>query len=60
MARLLIWLREHTFITYMIALLLMVLAPVGLFFSAQAGATVWIWALLGMVVLGNLLVLAIN
>jgi hypothetical protein len=60
MQKLLTWLREHSLRGYTIALLVMALAPIGLFFAAQAGATGWIWVLLGLVVLGNLLVLAIS
>jgi hypothetical protein len=60
MQKLLTWLRDHTLRSYAIALLMMALAPVGLFFAAQAGASGWILFLLGLVVLGNLLVLAIS
>ena len=50
-------LREHTQQVYWIALLFMVVPPMLMFVAAHRGADGWIWALLGLVVFGNLLVL---
>jgi hypothetical protein len=52
------WLAEHQFEAYAMALLLMLLPPVLLYYAAGAGPA-RIWALIGVVVLGNLLVVAI-
>jgi hypothetical protein len=51
------WLQEHTFEANLLALLLMAVPPVLLYFAARQGALGWIYALLGLVVLGNILVL---
>jgi hypothetical protein len=60
MTQLMQWLHKHNFWAYLLAFLLMILPPVGLYVAAQAGATGWIWALLAMIVLGNALVLLIR
>ena len=60
MIRWLKWLREHAYQAYWIALLFMVVPATLMFFAAQSGANGWIWALLGFVVFGNLLVLWIK
>jgi hypothetical protein len=54
------WLRDHVFETHLIALLLMALPPAAMVFAARSGATGLVWALLGLVVLGNLLVLSVR
>ena len=41
-----------------LAFLLMILPPILLFYAAQAGAVAWIWVLLSLVILGNVLALA--
>jgi hypothetical protein len=47
------WISRHKFQAYLIVFFLLSLPPVAMYFSAQS--TVWIFALLAMVVLGNLL-----
>ena len=54
------WLGLHKYESYLLAFFLMVLPPVPMYFAAQQGAIGWIWGLIGLVVLGNLLVLLIN
>lgn len=54
------WLKEHIYETHVLAFFLMVLPPVGLYFTAQAGALALTWPLLGVVVLGNILVLFVK
>lgn len=51
---------RHAFETHTAALLLMLLPAVPLYLAAQQGATGWIWPLIGIIVLGNLLVLAVK
>jgi hypothetical protein len=60
MSGLLKWLQEHVFEAYLIALFLMVVPPIAMYLAAQRGADGWIWALLSLVVLGNLLVLSVR
>lgn len=50
-------LRQKTFAVHLVAFLLMVLPPVPMYYAAQAGATFWMAVFVGLVVLGNLLVL---
>jgi len=52
------WLSSHKFESNVISFLLMILPPVGLFYAAQAGSTGFIYALLALVVAGNLLAVA--
>jgi ABC-type maltose transport system permease subunit len=54
------WLRTHKFEAYLTAVLLMAVPPVPLYFAAQRGAVGWIWGLISLVVLGNVLVLLIR
>jgi hypothetical protein len=53
-------LQKHAFQIHLAAFILMVLPPVGLYFAVLAGSTTLIWALLGLVILGNVLVLLVN
>lgn len=57
MRKLLKWLQENSFEAHLVALLLMAVPPILLYFAARQGALGWIYALLGLVVLGNILVL---
>ena len=57
MAGIVAWLRAHKFETQVTAVLLMAIPPLPLYFAAQRGAVGWIWVLLSMVILGNVLVL---
>jgi hypothetical protein len=49
------WVNRHKYRLHSLALILMVLPPVGMYLAAQAGAVIWIWVLLAFVVAGNLL-----
>ena len=60
MSGLLKWMREHIFETYLIALILMAAPPIPLYFAARSGADVLVGILLGVVVLGNLIVLLVR
>lgn len=52
-------LRVNKFKLHLIALLLMLIPPVPMYFAAQQGASGLIWVLIGIVVLGNLLAILI-
>jgi hypothetical protein len=52
-------LRENKFQLHLTALLLMLIPPIPLFFAAENGAMGWIWFLIGIVILGNLLVIIV-
>lgn len=52
-------LHEHKFKLHLTALLLMLIPPIPMYFAAQNGATVLIWLLIGVVILGNLLVILV-
>jgi membrane protein YqaA with SNARE-associated domain len=54
------WLRTHTYQVHLLGFFLMVFPPIGLYFSVQAGALALTWLLLGLVVLGNALVLFVK
>ncbi|MEW5870569.1 MAG: hypothetical protein AB1894_14945 [Chloroflexota bacterium] len=54
------WLGKHPFEVHLIAFTLMILPPIPIYLAAQRGATGWIIALLGLVVLGNLLELLVK
>jgi len=58
MSTLLNWLSRNKFQAYGLTFLLIALPPVGLFFVAQS--TGWVIALLGLVVLGNVLAVLIR
>lgn len=49
------WLSDHKFQMHLLAFFLMTLPPLALYFAALAGATGWIWGLIGVVLTGNLL-----
>jgi hypothetical protein len=51
------WLKENTFETHLLAFFLMTLPSILLYFAARQGSLGWIFAWLGLVVLGNILVL---
>ena len=54
------FLNAHKFQAHLLAFLLMVLPPAGLYLAARSGAIAWIWVLLAVVVLGNLLAIAVK
>ncbi len=49
------WLSTRKFQMHLLAFLLITLPPLALYFAARNGATGWIWGLIGVVLLGNLL-----
>ena len=49
------WLDRHKFAAHLAAFIVMVVAPVAMYLAARNGAEGAIWALLGLVVLANLL-----
>lgn len=51
------FIKQRRFQIHILAFLLMILPPVVMYFAAQQGASGAIWALLALVVLGNLLAL---
>ena len=51
------WLFAHRYTAHLVAFLLMVLPPLPMYYFAQRGVTAWVWALLGVVILGNLMAL---
>lgn len=51
------WLHTHRYLAHLVAFLLLMLPPLPMYYFAQRGATVWVWFLLGVIVLGNLLAL---
>lgn len=54
------WLHSHTFQAYLIALALMALPPAAMYYAARGGNIAMVLVLLGLVILGNLLVLFIR
>ena len=51
------WLTKNKFEIHLLAFLLMMLPPIPLYYAAENSDTGLIWALLGFVILGNLLAL---
>jgi predicted ABC-type exoprotein transport system permease subunit len=60
MTGLLKWLRTHKFEAHLIVLALLIVPPIPLYYAARNGAVGWIWALLCVVILGNILVLFVR
>ena len=52
-------LRQRQFQLHVLALLLMFVPAVGTFFAARSGNDAWIWFLLVIIVLGNLLAVVV-
>jgi hypothetical protein len=52
-------LRKNKFQLHLTTLLLMLIPPIPMYFAAQSGALVLVWILVGVVILGNLLVILI-
>jgi hypothetical protein len=52
-------LHEHKFKLHLTALLLMLIPPIPMYFAAQNGGSVLIWFLIGIVIIGNLLVIIV-
>jgi hypothetical protein len=53
-------LRRNSFIAHLLALSCMVVASALMYVAAQKGLTSWIWVLIGLFILGNLLELVIR
>ena len=53
-------LRTHKFEFHLAGILLMAIPPLPLYFAAQRDAQGWIWVLLSLVVLGNILTLLVD
>lgn len=53
-------LRAHKFETHLAAIFFMAVPPVLLYFVAERGALGWIWILLSLVILGNILALLVD
>jgi VIT1/CCC1 family predicted Fe2+/Mn2+ transporter len=51
------WLHTNRYIAHLVAFLLMALPPLPMYYFAQQGATGWVWTLLVIVILGNLIAL---
>lgn len=60
MKHLMTWLGERKFEAHLGIFLAMILCSNGLYFAAQNGAQGWIWALLGVFALANLLVILVR
>lgn len=54
------WLSGHKFEAHLSAFILMIFTPVALYFAAQSGALRWIWGLLAVVILTNILVIFVR
>jgi hypothetical protein len=53
-------LRENKFKLHLTALLMMLIPPIPMFWAAQNGASGLIWLLLGIIILGNLIVIIVS
>ena len=53
-------LRDNKFKLHLTALLLMLIPPAAMYLAAENGATGWIWFLIGIVILGNLIVVIVQ
>lgn len=60
MSNLLESLRTRKFQAHLVALGLMAVPPVLMYFAARQSAVGWVWALISLVVLGNILVLLVR
>jgi hypothetical protein len=52
-------LRENKFKLHLTALMMMLIPPIPMFWAAQNGASGLIWWLVGIVILGNLIVIIV-
>lgn len=60
MQNLIHWLSAHKFRAHLSAFILMILTPVALYFAAQSDALEWIWGLLAVVILANVLLIFVR
>ncbi len=54
------WLTKHSFELYSLIFLLITLPASGLYLAARGGIEIMIWSLMGLIALGNFLVLFIK
>lgn len=52
-------LSKRKFQAYLLAFALMILPPVPLYLAARQGREAWVWLLIGLVVIGNLLAIVV-
>ena len=52
-------LKENKFKLHLPALLMMLIPPIAMYWAAQNGANALIWILLGIIILGNLIVIIV-
>jgi hypothetical protein len=52
-------LKENKFKLHLTALLMMLIPPIAMYWAAQNGAPGLIWLLLGIIILGNLIVIIV-
>ena len=53
------WISQHKYELYVLSFLLMLLPPAALYSAARGGSDAWIWTLLFLVGLGNILAIAV-
>ncbi len=54
------WLRSHKFEAHLLAFILMIVPPIGLYSAAQAGAAGLVWGLLGLCGAGALVAVVVK
>jgi hypothetical protein len=54
------WLQQRSNKVQLIAFLLMLLSPIPMYFAVQGGPVGWLYFLLGLFILGNVLVLLVR
>ena len=52
--------QKHAYRVHSTAFVLMILSSAGLYFAARYGTTVWMFGLLGLFILGNVLALLVK
>ena len=60
MRKMIEWLRTNKYESYLLAFALMVLPPIPMYIAAQQGASGWIWSLIGLIIIGNLIALVVR
>jgi hypothetical protein len=60
MGSLLEWLKEHKFEAHLMIFLLMIIPSAGLYLAAQRDAGAWIWVLIAVFALVNILAMGIK
>ena len=54
------WLQKRNNSVYMISFLLMLLSPIPMFFAVQGGQSGWVYFLLAIFIMGNVLLLLVR